>query len=259
MKIERSITKRIFLISLVVIFLFLSFPVSSVHNFFPKATAEEEDGGEETFSLPIAQEQSPVQDNTQVVQPATQLAADNSLVQVVPSSLPWYITRAAAISAYFLLFLLVVMGESMASGVVYNFITPPRAWLIHKYLGISFGVALLTHMTALIFDNFVNFNLLDIFIPFHSAYNPIFLSFGIVGFYFTLIIILSSIISRFQTTQFWRTLHFLVYPLFVIGLIHGFMLGTDSRNIFILMLYATTGLIFIFLFVQRLRLAFRRR
>ena len=74
------------------------------------------------------------------------------------NNLPWYITRAAAITAYILLFLQIVMGESMASGVAYKFITPPRAWLVHKYLGISFAVALLTHIGSLLFDNLLPFS-----------------------------------------------------------------------------------------------------
>ncbi len=175
------------------------------------------------------------------------------------NNLPWYITRAAAITAYILLFLQIVMGESMASGVAYKFITPPRAWLVHKYLGISFAVALLTHIGSLLFDNLLPFSLADVLIPFHTSYQPFFAAFGTVGMYLVLIVMVSSLVGRWQRSAWWRTLHFLVYPLFVLAIAHGFFIGTDSRSVFMLWLYGVTGAIFVLLLLHRGKLYFRRR
>ena len=175
------------------------------------------------------------------------------------SSLPWFITRAAAIAAYFILFLMIVMGEKMASGYLYRFISPPRAWLIHKYLGVSFGIAVLTHILALLADNFMSFGVWDIFIPFHAPYRPLAVALGIGGFYLVIIILISSLLDRFQHRPIWRLLHFLTYPLFVLGLFHGILAGSDSGNWFMIFLYTATGLIFFWLLFQRLRLAYSRQ
>lgn len=175
------------------------------------------------------------------------------------SSLPWFVTRAAAITSYILLFFMIVMGESMASGRLYVFIPPIRAWLIHKYLAISFGVALLVHLISLLFDGFVSFGIWDVLIPFHSNYKAFPVALGVVGFYVVLIVMLSSLIARFQHSPWWRKLHFLVYPLFVLGLLHGLLTGTDSKNIFMLSFYAITGIIFCVLLFQRWKLAVSRQ
>lgn len=176
-----------------------------------------------------------------------------------PNILPWLITRAAAVTSYVLLFLLIVMGETMATGKLYDFITPTRAWLWHKYLGISFAFALLAHMIFLLFDKFMPFGVLDILIPLHASYKPFFVALGTVGFYLFLIVMLSSLIARFQRSSWWRKLHFLVYPLFILGLAHGLFTGTDSKNIFMLVLYGLTGSIFYWLLLQRWKLARSRR
>ena len=175
------------------------------------------------------------------------------------NSLPWFVTRAAAITSYGLLFLMIVMGELMASGMLYDFISPMRAWLIHKYLAISFGVALMVHLISLLFDKFVSFGIWDVLIPFHSNYRSFSVAFGIVGFYVVLIVMVSSLIVRFQRSSWWRKLHFLVYPLFVLGLLHGLLTGTDSRNIFMFGLYVVTGIVFCVLLLQRWKLAVSRR
>ena len=176
-----------------------------------------------------------------------------------PNILPWLITRSAAITSYMLLFFLIVMGETMASGKLYDFITPTRAWLWHKYLGISFAIALLVHMISLLFDKFIPFNVIDILVPFHTDFKTFFVALGTIGFYLVLIVMLSSLIARFQRTTWWRKLHFLVYPLFILGLAHGLFTGTDSKNIFMLMLYGLTGSIFSWLLIQRWKLALSRR
>ena len=175
------------------------------------------------------------------------------------NSWPWFVTRAAAITAYFLLFLMIAMGELMAEGTLYEYMEPPRAWLIHKYLGISFGLALLTHLVALLFDNFLPFGLADIFIPFHATYRPLAVALGIVGFYLIVMLLTSSLISNLQHRSWWRRLHFLAYPVLVFGLFHGLLSGSDSGNIFMLLLYITTGMIFCVLLVRRFLLARSRR
>ncbi len=176
------------------------------------------------------------------------------------ASTPWFVTRSAAIASFSLLFLMIVMGETMASGKLYDFIAPPRAWLMHKYLGVSFGLAVLTHLVSLLFDNFLPMNIWNVLVPFHeSVYRPFPVALGIIGFYLIAIILISSLISRFQHSVWWKKLHFLTYLLFVMGLFHGFLAGTDSLNWFMLFFYGVTGMIFCWLLVQRFQLARTRR
>ena len=87
-------------------------------------------------------------------------------------SWPWYLSRAAAIVAYILMFVMIVLGEGLTTGFAYKVINPVKAWVIHKYIGIALGLAVLFHILSLLFDTFINFSAPDLFIPFVSSYHP---------------------------------------------------------------------------------------
>ena len=170
---------------------------------------------------------------------------------VKPSSVPWYISRAAAIVAYLLMFFIIVWGAGMTTGYTYKLTNPVNAWGIHKYMSISLGVAILVHMISLLLDKFVNFKISDILIPYHSSYRPFYLSLGIISFYILSAVILTSLLIRIKTPKFWRGVHYLVYPLFVISLIHGVKMGTDSSTLSMQIVYWATGVIFVGLISYR--------
>lgn len=181
--------------------------------------------------------------------PANSLAAPIETKTAI--SLPWYTARAAGLVAYILMFFIVMLGAGMTTGYAYNYVNPVKAWLIHKYLSLALGLTLLMHVFSLLFDKFMKFGWQDILIPFFSNYKPIFLSLGILGFYLLLVIIFSSLWFRLKYQRAWRGIHYTVYALFVFSLIHGFFTGTDSKTIWMQIIYAVTGLIFLWLLTYR--------
>ena len=174
-------------------------------------------------------------------------------------SLPWYVARSAGITAYLLMFLIIVLGEGMTTGFAYALMTPVKAWVIHKYLGIAFGVTLLVHILSLLFDKFISFNLSDVLVPYSSSYQTNYVGLGIFGFYLVLAIILSSLLVRLRFPFFWRYVHFLVYPLFVLSFIHGVSIGTDTGTSIMQIMYSMTGTIFILLLLYRWRFHLSRK
>lgn len=157
---------------------------------------------------------------------------------------PWYIARASGLVAYILLFLLVVTGVGIKTFSIFKFIRPAFALLNHRYLGTALTVSVLVHMVSLLFDKYINFSLLDVFIPFSSSFKPVFLSLGILGFYFLIAVIVSSIFTISKFPKAWRLLHYLPYPMFVILFIHGYFIGTDTKFLIIKLIYIITAIIF---------------
>ena len=166
--------------------------------------------------------------------------------------LPWYLSRASAIAAYVLTFLIIFLGTGMTTGFIYKFINPVRAWVVHKYLGIAVLVTVIVHPVSLLFDRFMNFSAQDIFIPFVSNFKPVFLSFGIIGFYILLLVVLTSLMMRLKHSYFWRVVHYLTYLFFVLSFFHGIFLGTDTQYLAMQILYWATGIIFLILMIYRL-------
>jgi len=163
---------------------------------------------------------------------------------ILQEQLPWYISRSSAIVAYLLCFAVIAWGFGMTTGLSYKITNPVKAWTIHKYMGIALGVIVAVHALSLLFDKFINFGILDILIPFSSDYKPVFLSLGIIGFYFLMATIFASVFLRVKSPKFWRASHYFTYPLFALGLFHGLFIGTDSKTPAMQAVYWITGAIF---------------
>jgi len=186
--------------------------------------------------------------------PAAALGAPVAASPAPATSLPWFLSRAAALAAFVLMFLLIVLGEGMTTGYVYKYISPVRAWLIHKYLGIALAAAILVHVLSLLFDTYMNFSAFQLFVPFAAAYRPLFMSAGIIAFYILAVIVATSLLVRLRLPYFWRYLHYYVYPFFIFGFIHGVFTGTDTNTVLMQATYWTSGIIFLLLLYYRVYL-----
>lgn len=205
--------------------------------------------------------------NTQVSKPLTtnttitKTPVANSVVPITSEahissslkniSLPWYTARGAGIVAFILMFLVIMLGFGMTTGYIYKFISPVKAWLMHKYLSLALGLTLVAHITGLLLDKYINFSWQDVLIPFVSSFKPLYLNLGIFGFYTLLVIIFSSLYFRLKYKKTWRGIHYAVYPLFIFSFIHGIFIGTDSHTVVMTIIYWTTGLIFATIFSYR--------
>jgi predicted ferric reductase len=182
-------------------------------------------------------------------------AASNVFFGLVPadklSSIPWYVSRSAALVSYLIMFLVILLGTGMTTGFIYRLVDPVKAWAIHQYLAISLSVTLAIHIISIYFDKFINFTIQDLLVPFVSGYKTLYLSLGIIGFYILLATILISIFLRLKLPKFWRATHYLTYPLFAFSLAHGLFIGSDSATLAMRLVYGLTGAAFLVLLAYR--------
>lgn len=164
----------------------------------------------------------------------------------------WYIARIAGITSYLMLFLLILSGIGITTGYILNLFGPVIAWRIHRTIGISLFFFIITHIIALYLDDFMNFSLTEILVPFVSNFKPLYLSLGIIGFYLFLIILFTSIILIVKKYKFWKIVHYLTYPTFIFLFIHGVFIGTDTQTLPMQIIYGSTGLIVLSIFIYRL-------
>lgn len=142
---------------------------------------------------------------------------------------PWYIARTTGWAGYFLISILVILGISIQTRIVYKIIKPVSALAIHRFLGIALSVIILTHIISLLFDKYLKFTIIDVLVPLASPYRPLFVSLGIVGFYLFLAVIITSLFFRLKWPKLWRLLHYLTYPMLVLIFFHGVLSGTDAK------------------------------
>jgi DMSO/TMAO reductase YedYZ heme-binding membrane subunit len=163
----------------------------------------------------------------------------------------WVLARVSGITSYLLLFVLMILGVGISSGYIFRLVGPIVAWRIHRATGITLMAFVFIHLVALFLDDFMNFSILDLFVPFYSEFSPTYMSLGIIGFYLLAIIVLSSIFMIVTKYKAWRFLHYLTFPVFVALFIHGVFLGSDTGSLAMQITYWVTGVLVAFSFAYR--------
>jgi DMSO/TMAO reductase YedYZ heme-binding membrane subunit len=140
----------------------------------------------------------------------------------------WYVVRASGLVAYAVLSATVVGGLLLSTRVLHR--RPPPAWLLdwHRFAGGLAAAATVLHIVAVWSDDYIDFTVLDLLVPFVSPWRPTALAFGIVGLYLLLVIELTSLARRRMPPPWWRRLHHLSLPALAASTVHLLMSGEDA-------------------------------
>ncbi len=164
----------------------------------------------------------------------------------------WYMARSGGIVAYVMLWLSTVWGLGLSTKVIKGWLSPALAFGLHEFLSISTLIFTAIHGLVLLGDAYIEFNLLHLLIPFIGPYEPLWTGLGIITFYLGLTVTASFYSRKLIGQSMWRLLHYLTFPAYLLALLHGVMVGTDSSRLGMMALYAGTGLSVLFLVYYRL-------
>ncbi|GAB4500489.1 MAG: hypothetical protein Fur0035_00290 [Anaerolineales bacterium] len=166
----------------------------------------------------------------------------------------WYVTRAAGLTAYLLLWLSMLWGLVIPSKIFQAFLDGASAYDFHEFLsllGLGF-VAL--HVIVLLFDKFLQFNILQVLIPFLDSYRPFWVGLGIIGFYFFLVVTVTFYLRKQIGAATFRAIHVTSLLGYLGATLHGLFAGTDSALPAVKIMYALTFLVILFFSVYWLAL-----
>lgn len=141
----------------------------------------------------------------------------------------WYLSRGTAFVSLSLLWLSMALGLGITNKMARLWPGMPATFAIHEYvslLGLAFAAF---HAVILLGDEYINFTLLQVFIPFSTVdYRPFWVGVGQLGFYIWLIVALSFYVRPMIGQKFWRVLHYLSFAMYFVGIFHAIFSGTDS-------------------------------
>ncbi len=164
----------------------------------------------------------------------------------------WYLSRGSAFSAYFLLWLSMILGVGITNKLAALWPGLPPTIELHQYtsiLGLFFG---LFHGLILLGDNYINFKFVQILVPFFTtSYKPASVGLGQLGFYLWVIIALSFYVRKRIKRKAWRAIHFISFVTYGFVLVHGILSGTNSSEPWAQMIYFISGAILFILIVYR--------
>ena len=149
----------------------------------------------------------------------------------------WYVARASGIVGWLLLTASVLWGILIPAKLS----TRQRpAWMLdlHRWLaGLTIGFVAI-HLGALVADSYVDFGLVDLAVPFASAWKPLPVALGVLATWLLVIVQATSMAMRRLPRRIWRRIHLASYAAFFLTSLHGTLAGTDSSAL----LYQVTSL-----------------
>jgi predicted ferric reductase len=154
---------------------------------------------------------------------------------VVTSSTPlWYATRATGLVA------LVLLTASMALGLLTSVRFEHQRWPRFITIGLHRSISLLAcaftavHITTTVLDSFVPIGVADVFVPFISAYRPIWVGLGAVATDLLIALMVTSLLRARLRYRTWRLVHWAAYLCWPVAVVHGLGTGTDTATRWVL-------------------------
>ena len=161
----------------------------------------------------------------------------------------WYVTRAAGLTSYFLLWLSMVWGMAISTKFFHPAVDGSYSYDWHEFLSLLGLGFVLLHVVVLMLDKYLPFNLLQVLIPFIDTYRPLWVGLGIIGFYIFALVTVTFYIRKMIGARLFRGIHLLSLLGYVGATLHGLYAGTDSALTVTQIIYIGTALVVLFLTV----------
>lgn len=143
----------------------------------------------------------------------------------------WYLNRGSG------MVLTVVLTLSVALGVLATARSGSAVWpryatqALHRSVSLLAAVLLAVHAGSSVVDTylsgFVRITPLDAVVPFLSSYQPLWLGVGTLASDLTVAVAVTSVLRHRLSHRAWRVVHLLSYLGWVLGLLHGWLIGSD--------------------------------
>ena len=164
----------------------------------------------------------------------------------------WYVTRAAGILSYLLLWLSTVWGLAVSNKILDPVLHRAFTYDFHQFLSLLAIGFIILHIGVLLADKYLPFTVAQVLVPFAAPYRPVWVGIGTIGLYLTLLVSITFYIRRLIGQKTFRAIHLVSYIAFIAAALHGLFAGTDSPLPTVQWMYLLTTLSVVFLTAYRI-------
>lgn len=168
----------------------------------------------------------------------------------------WMTSRAAALTAFFLLAAALITGQALRSALFEGAMRNRDLSGLHRFLTVCWVPFVLIHLLAMTLDAVARVSPIDLVIPFRVSYAALPIGLGTIGFDLLLVVTVTSYLRRRLDPALWRWLHRLSYLMFGVFALHALLAGTDFARP--LVLAPAAGVIAFIAIVSLARVVFGR-
>ena len=170
-----------------------------------------------------------------------------SLFAMNSTQIWWYVTRASGLTGYFLLWLSMVWGFAIPTGLIKPVLENIFTYDFHEHLSLLGIGFVLVHVIVLLFDKYLPFSIIQLLIPFTDTYRPFWVGLGIISFYLLLLVTFTFYVRQRIGAKAFRAIHVFSLVSYLGTTLHGLFAGTDSALPITMLIYAGTFLVVVFL------------
>jgi DMSO/TMAO reductase YedYZ heme-binding membrane subunit len=168
----------------------------------------------------------------------------------------WLTSRAAALTAFFVLSAALITGQALRSAMFEGAMRNRDLSSLHRFLTVCWVPVVGLHVAAMTLDAVARVSPIDLVIPFQVSYAALPIGLGTIGFDLLLVVTVTGYMRRYLDPLAWRWLHRLSYPMFGVFALHALLAGTDFARP--LVLAPAAGVVAFIVIVSLARLAFGR-
>jgi DMSO/TMAO reductase YedYZ heme-binding membrane subunit len=145
------------------------------------------------------------------------------------SVLWWYVARASGLLAWMLLGVSVMGGLLMSTQLTRG---SSRRWTqgFHEFVGALAVVFTVIHLASVLATTRLRIGLRQLFVPFARPDNPWAQGCGVLAFYLLTAVMLTSWARAWLPRRWWRRVHLLTFPLWVLASGHTVLAGSDTSS-----------------------------
>jgi DMSO/TMAO reductase YedYZ heme-binding membrane subunit len=131
---------------------------------------------------------------------------------------------------------LAFLTASVLLGILTSFRWSSPTWprfvveFVHRNVSLLVVVFVAAHVVVVVADSFAPIGVVDAFLPFVSAYRPLWLGFGAIAFDLVLALVVTSLLRHRLGYRSWRLVHWLAYLCWPVAVLHGLGTGSDTRS-----------------------------
>ena len=120
----------------------------------------------------------------------------------------WYVTRAAGVMAYLLLWLSTAWGLAVSSKILDPLLQRFFTYDMHQFISLLALGFIALHVVVLLADKYLPFSIAQILVPFAASYRPVWVGVGVIGFYLTLLVSVTFYLRQRIGFQMFRVIHY---------------------------------------------------
>lgn len=168
----------------------------------------------------------------------------------------WLTSRAAGLTAFFILSAALITGQALRSAMFEGAMRNRDLSSLHRFLTVCWVPFVGLHVLAIMLDAVARVSPIDLVIPFRVSYAAFAIGLGTIGLDLLLIVTVTSYLRRHLDPIAWRWLHRLSYVMFGVFALHALLAGTDFARP--LVLAPAAGVVAFIAIVSLARVAFGR-